>query len=212
MASAMKLKEDVTLRLLTDPRMRRVWQTIKERKIDPSVFDRVDSLQSLEKWGIEEYNVSLQDRASAAFFALVVIELVVEKPPLTKKRVADFVGLWSNGAKLCRVAMDEPGRGSVDPELRKALSVVAKYFDEQARFVEEVNANNPYVLRRSSGERNDDSVRAIVRALARRTHEIFGEYLCGTLTTVANVALQPKTDIKKESVVDWCAGLPVAIS
>jgi hypothetical protein len=51
-------------------------------------------------------------------------------------------------------------------------------------------SHRSHYLERSSGQRNDDDVRAMTRAVALGARAIFGELRCGTVAVVISVALR----------------------
>jgi hypothetical protein len=161
----------------------------------------------METWGVSELEVSPPEQACAAFFCSLVIELSVPKEPVKRQDALKLAYRWLDASAICRSAINEPGRPGTEPELARALSAVAEYLKEYAQFIiESANRSSPHLLKRSSGQRNDDASRAVVRAMAVGSHAIFGKYLYGTLATIAAVTLD--ADVDAESVRNWCADLP----
>jgi len=208
MATAMELGTEIRIRLLTDPRMKSVWRVLQSAGVDKAVFAKIDPQQLLSHWGINDFHYSANDQACAAFFACILVEATIANPPVTQMAVKKVVQWWREGAKRCRIALQTPGRARVDLGLAKSLTDAEKYFEEMARYIEDHAASNPNLLKRSSGERGEDAVRAIVRAVARGTLAIFGGYLYGTLATAVTVAMGLNEEINPESVKNWCATLP----
>jgi hypothetical protein len=206
MAEVMPVGKDIANRLLTDPQMKTVWHYLKRVKVETSALETLPLNQRLSNWGIDDYNVSANGHACAAFLAHIVLELGVPKEAATRFDVSDLIAPWRRGAAQCRFALSIPGRPSFDKELAKALSTVEGYFEEQANFIEQANANNPYVLSKS---KENDITRVWVRAIAKGSLGIFGSPFYGIVAKTATVALNlnRETKINEEQVRDWCVGL-----
>jgi len=187
--------------------MKAVWRELQRQKMDDAKLTAIPSQYQMETWGLFAMGVSPQDQACAAFYCCIVTELGVPKQPAMLRHVLKSVKPWQSAAALCRMAQKIPGHAPLDSEIVKALSIVAEYFDDQARFIEQANRQSPYFIKRSSGLRGvaDDKIRGSVRAIARGMHAIFGSFLYGTLATTASVVLKRKIDAKK--VENWCADL-----
>lgn len=210
-------------RLLSDTRMESVWKEIHkqarmldDRQLENGLAALVGPVR-MEDWGLCKFEFSLPEQVCAAFFCSLVIELGNKRELgmeldnkgekiVTHTDIKRYADRWRSAAKLCRQMEYEGGRHRVDPKLSDAISMVGAYFDQYARFIEDANEGNPYVVGRSSRQRNDDAVRAQVRAIAVITNKIFGKFLYKTLATVASVVFQ--NNVKPESVRDWCADIP----
>jgi hypothetical protein len=106
------------------------------------------------------------------------------------------------------LAIGSLSTSSANPELVKALSQTAEYFESEANFAG-VHANSPYTLKRRSGKREDNSVKGRVRGLAAITYPLYDSFQYGILASVATVALQ--TDVTPTDVRNWCSDLRVAL-
>jgi hypothetical protein len=209
--------------LRTDPRMRRVWQTLanegrKRELSDPKGFrDRLDSLSErflMETWGTPTHEVCLADRACASFFLATAIVFAIGNRTVREYDIRAEVQRWRAGAALCRGALQSPHRARVDPALQDALSAAAAYFEEWAELVEGANVNSPYRIGRASRERapggkkdvpGDDHIRGQVREVAAVTEKIFGSFLYRTVATAATVATGSL--ISAGNVERWCLSL-----
>jgi hypothetical protein len=196
---------DVQRRLLTDPRMKRVWQTLRGQKICPKALETLSWEQRLGTWGLPEACISPSDRACAAFYASAVQALTFPHV-VTRAQAKNLARPWLSAAALCRKVLEHEPAPRINPELAKALETVGPYFEREGRLREQ--KGSPWIAERSSKARGDDEARARVRALAPGTHAIFGSYLYGTLATVVTVALQIEPKITPKSVANWCADLP----
>jgi hypothetical protein len=197
----------VAQRLLTDHRMKSPWRVLESQAVTSEAIGQLDSLQRLETWGISNLGVPLHEQACAAFFSGVVLELGVPKNARTGRDVAAIMRPWRSAAAQCQIALNMPGRPGIEPELASALSASREYFEDYAQFLERAIKNSPYFFPRSSGKPGEDQIRGKVRAIAVVTQKIFGSFLCGTVATVATVALQLSPNLKKDRVIDWCSGL-----
>ena len=210
MAAAIEIGKDIGLLLMTDKRMDSVWRELQKQAKANGVEIAMRALNSryrMQKWGVSELGISLPDRACAAFYSWVVIELGVPKESATRQGIAAMAKPWHSAAERCRMAIHSPGRPGLEPELARALEMSSQYLEEYSQFIiESAGRDGPYILKRSSGQRNDNSTRGKVRALAMGTKAMFGSYLYRTVSTVASVALQ--TDVDWESVRNWCQDLP----
>jgi hypothetical protein len=198
--------QEVVDRLLTDARMESVWQTLRARNVNAVALDALPSNLRLDNWvegSLETGDATPNDEACVAFFAAAVIEFKLANKPVYASDVSELIGPWREAARQCRLALRNPlFRPLVDGEFERSLSIVERFFEERAAFVE--SGSSPYLLGR---ERKDDAARGIVRGIAKQTKLIFGQFLYGTIATVASVGLQPHAEIGPESVRKWCAGL-----
>ncbi len=209
----------IGLLLRTEPRMRRVWQTLasegRKRELgnQKDFEDHLDSLPNryrMETWGAPTDGISLADRACGAFFIAIATIFTVRNRAVTKNDIADEAKRWRTGAALCREAIHSPQWGApTDRATVDALSLSAAYFDELANFIETATRGSPYVIGRDSHNRapgGDDAIRGQVRALAKVTEEILGSFLYGTVAIAASVATGES--ISPKSVENWCSDLP----
>lgn len=212
MAAAIEVGKDVGERLLSDPKMRNVWQTLRKQAKKThdgrAMADRLADLpSSLRLEDASSLGVSLPDQACAAFYALVVTELGIPKRAATRSNIAAMAEPWHSAAELCKAAIHLPGRPGREPELARALETAAAYLDKSGRYIKEQSQKeSPYTIKRSSRARGDDTTRGRVRALAMGAKAIFGSYEYGSVATVASVALQ--TNVSAKSVENWCEDLP----
>ena len=190
-------------RLLTDPRMKKVWQVLQSRGVSKSWLDCVKDLGT---WYTPENGLTLQDVACAAFFFYAAAKLGDPCLVYTRAEMELSAKRCLDAAELCRSVARYHGLVPLSPMLAESLSIVGKYFQDQARKV--AQRASPYIIERSSGIRGDDEIRVHVRALAIETRSLFGSFLYGTIATVVTVALEIKPAITAKSVQNWCSGLP----
>ena len=196
--------EELVRRLVTDPKMKSVWQYL--RRAQPVVSEIAGFGAALEFWGVSEMGVSVQEQACALFFYFVVIEMCAPMAATTRQDIENSVATWRFTAEQCRSAIGCLS-SSANRELVKALSLSAKYFEAKAQDAEK-DAKSPYTLKRRSGKPEDNTVRGQVRALALVSRGLYGSFQYGILASVATVALQ--TNVTEKSVRNWCSDLHVA--
>jgi hypothetical protein len=200
---------DMARRLLTDPKMRNVWTTLRRIPAKPwasAEWRKICEIYQRFQSKLSDEGASLQDKACAVFFfyALISFGGMRIPPPrvLTRKLIDERREQWLAAAQMCWDSMHVIGEDGIDAGLPMALALVGEHFEQQSRIV---MARVPYSIERSSKDRGDDEVRVQVRFLAVTAHRLFGQYLCGTIATVATVALQ--TVITEKSTKNWCAAL-----
>lgn len=201
--------------LLTDPRMKAVWQVLQKADVSEAGLDSVESFQQLRSWGISKYDLplqdfpppdfSLQDRACAALFAFAAWELNSKRNVIKRTKIEGSVKQYTDAANLCGSTTHYDYLHSANPNLDAALSIVGWFFQDQARKIEQMAG--PHVIKRSSKTRGDDGTRIHVRALAIETHRLFGSFHCVTVATIATVGLGIEHAISAKSVENWCSGL-----
>jgi hypothetical protein len=199
-------EEELVRRLVTDPKMKSVWEYLLRRAqpVCPEIVDEETSW-TLETWGVCDLGVSVQERACALFFWFVIMEVCASRMPATRQDIENFVAPWRSAAEQCRLAIGYHRRGA-DDEVEKALTISAEYFAARVRFAEQ--DKNVYMLKRRSGKLEDDIARGVVRALAWDTYALYGSFQYGVLASVTTVALQ--TNVTYKSVRNWCSDLRVA--
>jgi len=203
LAVQFRFEEELVRRLVTDPKMKSVWQYLL-RRAQPVGSEFADSKSLLEVWGVSEMGVSVQEQACAFFFWNVVIEMCAPRAATTRQDIENSVAPWRFAAEQCRSAIGCLSSDSANRELVKALSLTAEYFEFRAQVALQ-DAHSPYTLKRRSGKPEDNSVRGRVRALAAITYPLYGSFQYGVLASVATVALQ--TNVTPKSVRNWCSDL-----
>lgn len=214
MATVLPVGADIAQRLLTDPKMKAVWQELRradvttEKILSGPAFPprlqvaNLNSFERLKHWKKPDLDFSLQDQACAALFAYTVVEFSFSRSIGTRSNAKAQAAPLFSAAETCRWIANEPPYPS--PEEKSALEVAAAYIENRAGWQLGVLLNSPYIVgERSSRMRGDDKIRGQVRALAAATHRIFGSFLYGTVATVATVALQKA--VTKQSVINWCS-------
>jgi hypothetical protein len=171
--------------------MKRVWSYLQRLKVTAATIDALPPSLRMETWEI---------------CLFPVLELAHCRAIATRAQADEFARPWLSAAELCWWVMRHESRPKIDPEFARALSIVGEYLEDQGRLLEQ--RDGLYIVERSSKKRGDDKIRARVRALATATHVIFGQFLYGTVATVATVALQIDPAVKGRSVRNWCRGLP----
>lgn len=192
----------IGVRLLEDPNMGQVWQTLMRegRRRNPKDFeDRLNSLHCdyrMEHW-VKTWDPPTRDvlaeRACASFFLATAIIFSRKNPAVTKSHLKSEVKRWGDGAALCRQALDM-ARG--DPKIAQALETSGAYFEEWAKALSTANMNSPYLVKRAS--RGRDHIRVLVRDIAVVTQKIYGSSMYRTVATAASAV-----DISWKEVEDW---------
>jgi hypothetical protein len=199
-ALQLRFEEELIRRLVTDIRMKSIWQYLNRRSVQ--ITDR-HSLFLIEFFGVATRGVSSSQQACAVFFFNLVFELSICQATLTHTEVSSIIKSWQTAAEQCRLAITDCDLRS--GELTAALNLVSKFFDGEIDSLRVSSANNPYIISRRSNRRDDDTVRGRVRALALLNRNLYGEYLYTILSTVATVALETNVTIK--DVRNWCKDL-----
>jgi hypothetical protein len=106
MALAIPVGETISRRLLTDLGMKGVWKYLQSREVNPTALAALKSWQRLENWDIpiqgplrqDQKDVSLQDRACAAFFAYAVVEFSNHREIWTRQEAQRYAEPWFSAA------------------------------------------------------------------------------------------------------------------
>jgi hypothetical protein len=118
-AEVFPIGQDIAQRLLTDPRMKKVWPvllrtTVTSEEIPDQLSGlalalpprrQVANLRSFERlrtWDISDRHIPLQDQACAAFFAYAALELSRERAIGTRADAIELAAPWLKAAELCR--------------------------------------------------------------------------------------------------------------
>jgi hypothetical protein len=201
LALQLRFEEELILRLVTDIRMKSIWQYLNRRSVqitDPDPF------LLIEFFGVAERGVPSSEKACAVFFFNLVFELSFRQATtLTHTEVSNIIKSLQTAAEQCRLAITDCDLRS--GELTAALNLVSKFFDSEIDYLTVSSANNPYILSRKSNRRDDDTVHGRVRALALLNRNLYGQYLYTILATVATVAVETNVTIK--DVRNWCKDL-----
>ena len=191
-------------RLIEDPNMGQVWQTLmlEGRGRNPEDFeDRLNSLHRdyrmetwVETWAVRKCD--LAERGCASFFLATAIIFSRKNSAVTKSKLDAELNRWQFGAVLCREALD---MARCDQKIAHALETSAAYFEEWAKELSTANMNSPYLVKRASRAR--DHIRGLVRDVAVVAKKIYGSSMYGTVATAASAAAC--SDISLETVEDW---------
>jgi hypothetical protein len=195
-------------RLLEDPNMGQVWQTLMREgrgHIPKDFEDRLNSLHRdyrMETW-VETWDAPMCDvlaeRACASFFLATAITFSRKNPAVAESKLKSEVKRWRDGAALCREALEEIDVARGDPKTAQGLETSAAYFEKWAEVLTNSNMNSPYLVKRKS--RGRDHIRGQVRDVAAVTRKIYGSFMCGTVATTASAATG--LDISLKDVEDW---------
>lgn len=205
MAAVLPLNQgEVGRRILLDQEMWTIWQDIKKAKI---AVDRLPGWQRLTNYGISASELKRGDIACGAFFAAAVNALNRDWPIVTQTYLTNEARRRRDMAKLCSEVLADDALPA-DPERRRILSEALECV--RVYFMETVNdmhhSSGPLIFEKPSGKRNDDSVRVKVKALAKETANIFGQFRRGTILVTVRVGLG--VDITDKDVENWCNELP----
>jgi hypothetical protein len=212
-----ELSEDLIVRAVNgeaDARM-----AYAEALIEEQVEFYVIGLDILEKYGFDQFPVSINDRACAALFVHVVQKVISLTAPAnlrqnvwTREDAKKWAEKeWDVAAALSEGVANDP---MFDAEFRRLAAAIFGHFKEGSRLLKtkgnvvDLGQNDaPYILpSRSSGSRGDDRTRAAARVIAIRMKELFGQRMSGTVRAITNVALEESVSI--DNVKDWCKDLP----
>jgi hypothetical protein len=214
MVEQISIGDEIARRLLTADQMKTVWETLRSKKIkvatsaiDPAQSSslRSDLFPGIDAWEIS-VTMGLKEQACVAFLCSVTVELWRAAEAVRQQDLAIMVKRWRDAAQMCRIAMEEPGRALLEPDLSKSLSASSLYLEECASLIEQSNKNSPYVIELERDRGGDDNVRARTRALASHARAIFGQYLYNTTATVASVGLS--AEVTPGKVREWCKDEP----
>jgi hypothetical protein len=210
-------------RLLTDAKMQNVWPVLQRTSAQPYALVE---WQRLRRTKTLDANARTQDKACAVFFYCAMLAfggMSLHPPMWTRKELDESASRWRSAAQMCRdekrrlfewwqveaaevevFPEDAKPAAELDVDLAMALAIVDEHFERRAQQYESP-VWSACIIDRSSKNRGDDRARVGVRVLGAETHKLFGQYLYGTLATVATAALQ--TAITEKSVKNWCGGL-----
>ena len=118
--------DDLVRRLVTDPKMKSVWQYL--RRAQPMDSEIANSKTIQEFLRVSETPISVQEQTCAVFFLSVVNELCTPRAATTRQDIENLVAPWRSAAEQCRSAIGCLS-SSANPELVKALSLTAEYFE-----------------------------------------------------------------------------------
>ena len=196
--------DELVRRLVTDPKMKNVWQYLL-RRAQPMDSEIAHFGAALEFWRVSEMGVSVQEQACAFFFWYAVIEMCAPMAATTRQDIENSVAPWRFTAEQCRSAIGSLS-SSANRELVKALSLTAEYFEFRAQDAEK-DANSPYTLKRRSGKPEDNTVRGQVRALALISRAIWLVPIRDSRERGHGCAANQRN---RKSVRNWCSDLRVA--
>lgn len=185
----------VKQRLLTDDRMRTVWQALKHTSV---TRERIDGLRGWQRLSTYEATSDMRpaDLACAAFFAAAVVELGSKRPIVTRVQLEKQTARWRDAANLCTEIIDaEPIE---EPALKTAFNLVAYYMKTTADEIE--RRDRPPILEKHT---NNDRLRAKVRGLARETKAIYGVFRYERVAETVNVGLALQDEIDAQHVRNW---------
>jgi hypothetical protein len=214
LASAMSsFGQEIADRLLTDPKMESVWQTLTVTDVDAAALEKLPENLRLDHWveaSLGTRDATDNDAACAAFFASAVIIFTLGNRSVKEHDIKREMSRWRDGAALCREALSGPHRARVDPALAAALSMSADYFEGWAGSIERSAASSPYLIGRGARKkgvlRRNDNIRGQVCDLARITHKVFGSFLHVPIATAATVVTGQS--ISPKSVENWSKAAP----
>jgi hypothetical protein len=207
-------KPEIKLAMLTDARMKQVWQELQKHPVTEATLSQLSSWQRLSSFDISVEGITLQDQACAAFFAGASFELSNHREIWTRGRANEFAERWTETRNFCAWIMNDQ---MFDPVLQASAASLVANLDLNANMLDDggwlSGQHNPaYFFERSRGENRshgDDEDRGRSRAIAVIAKKIFGSFLCGTVATVINVAC--RSDVNTEQVRRWCEQSPALL-
>jgi hypothetical protein len=191
-------------RLTSHRKMMGVWRTLQRTPARPEASSEWGAIYKHFRAEMpDDIGGSLQDKACAVFYFHALVNFSGLRPGVVMTRSQFNRGreVWFELAEICRSEADTV---AVD-DLAAALTRVGHHFEQLGQMLIMPASGAPYVIERSSRDRGDDEARVQLRWLAIITHKLFGQYLYGTLATVATVALQ--STVTEKSARNWCATL-----
>ena len=113
--------QEFVRRLLTDPRMRMAWETMRREaaKEEGKLAGRLAALdpsQRMETWGVTNYGVALPDQACAAFFCCVVLKLCFPNRAIKRRDMLKRAELWLSGQSYVEILIATADRSQI-PQL-----------------------------------------------------------------------------------------------
>jgi hypothetical protein len=218
-------------RLLNDPSMKTVWQTLQNqirKQLKKCGLDEIrrrfsflDTLvYSWDSMGedptklhdspmkvLEDY--SFEEQACAAFFSHVVFEMAGRKeidiPRVLSSRAQIIASStrYREAAKICLEVSDTSYFNEVtSTKLRSAAAALEGYASFNDRFID---PTNPHYSERSGAKSGEEETRALVRSVAEFNIVLFGSPLYGTIFTTVYLGLGKEIPMK--NIRNWCRGL-----
>ena len=180
--------DEVSLRLLTDSRMKRVWEEISVEAIKFEGLERLQRVDRLYEIG----GFSEKEQALAAIYAISVREFNSEFFA-TKSKVAVDAKRWRAIAQECRSIKYVDFAPMGDPVLASSLERTALHFETLAAWLE--SRKGARWLGNES--KNEGLTRARVSALIAASDDLFVNRLRTPLAILASVGLASDIDAKK---------------
>jgi hypothetical protein len=156
-------------------------ERIAERlETEASVLERLPKL-SVEEWDAR----TEQDMALGYLFQQAFYLTLYPLPLRTKAELLKQMGDWFEIANQSRDLAEKLRQLGNDDDAM-LLEGKALEYEEEAYWIEP-DEEDPWVIDRHRGE---DIVRSFVNLLACETRKLFGNPMCSTLSTIAQVALE----------------------
>jgi hypothetical protein len=206
--------EDTLRRLVTDDRMRSVWRELRRHATATCPLNQRRADPGEAAWPAEE--------VLGSFFASVWFSTVYRWQAIPKSDVNEALDHWRRTRDqlaqaalfLERAATPAEGGLYMDTFLLHQADLIknttahagnakaaANFCHLVAALISRHAAQSVLVVDRDFGTSRE---RGYVTALTHYTRQAFGKALCGTVATIANVALNPTIPITKKQVENWC--------
>jgi hypothetical protein len=196
--------DETSLRLLTDLRMKNVWRRLLNHKhLSELVVDALKPSGVVESFE-NSHAVNLQEKAALKLYFNAWVRTMIPNQTwvIWKSDVLKKAGEYEFAADVCL----REGFGPLPIETKFTLLAAEKHLRAKAEAVR--HDNNPYILDKSSGDRNNDDLRGHSRSIGTFLKITYGQVMYGTLATIVNVAFMPNPEIDEKKARLFCRILP----
>jgi len=198
------LNKELVLRLAADKRMEAVWREVGKRR------------RTWQGRTISNKPITWEE-ALGVFFLQAFHFAALPVPAITTAKLDGLCKAYERGAAQLRTLAKEMAQLNQSLPLSLLLQhecpTLWEDVDHGANIIKAAgqlqsiaaalaNIHSPHIVARDFGKADE---RGYVRSLAEIARRLFGSPLYGTIATVANVALQPKSPITPKQVINWCS-------
>jgi len=190
-------------RLLTDPRMKAVWNRLIKSNVAPDALDHCEIHERLNEYHDHVKVPSLSEKACAALFVHTVQEFTQPRAVWTKTKASDFITEWRSAEKICHIIVSEwPMFGAEFAAAARAMIAGFEQWEPELKKGGWLSGqHNPAYF--SKNQNDDNLTRGRTLAVARKMRDLFGTYRRGTVATIANVGMELSPEIDEERVKGW---------
>ena len=198
-------------RLLTDPKMKTVWQYLARSDVraDEDYIYRLRDYRRLASYDVDELKYSTKDIAMAALFAFSANVLSKNLPfimdtgesTLNRSELSGTITKYHEAADLCRSMIAFDNVRLRDPDFAESLSAVATYLADYATATLAPQMEDAAFIEQA-GKTDEARVRAQI--IGQETRRLFGTSLNGIVATIVNVGLSlTEHPISRADVQYW---------